>query len=331
PKPSFSVNPGSGYAPVTITFTDTTVGYESKRFWEFGDGVTGTTARIDHQYEQEGVYNASLSVWGEGDCHGTVIQQIHVLKPEVVRYDLIGLPRRGIAPLCTSFQVIGAPYQWDVDFGDGQTSTELNPFHCYESAGIYSPKLHACDAGGCEDVLKPTYVVAIPPYYETLNLYQGWNLVSTPVTLQPGQDTVNIFSDVNTSGHSLFSWNSASGQWMRMNKESPLDPLTGVWIYASEPAEIPLPISATGPEGNVTRLLTQGWNLVSFPGIAASPVEAAFPENLSWSYLLGFYAAEQRYTDPIEKGRSAPDQMVDPRSAYWLYMASPGTFTVPAL
>ncbi|MFH0967542.1 MAG: PKD domain-containing protein [Methanobacteriota archaeon] len=105
PKPSYSVNPGSGYAPVTITFTDTTVGYESKRFWEFGDGVTGTTARIEHQYVQEGVYNASLSVWGEGDCHGTVIQQIHVLRPVEVKYDLTGLPTRGIAHFAHHFRL----------------------------------------------------------------------------------------------------------------------------------------------------------------------------------------------------------------------------------
>ncbi|MFH0967543.1 MAG: hypothetical protein V1862_07665 [Methanobacteriota archaeon] len=155
--------------------------------------------------------------------------------------------------------------------------------------------------------------------------------MSTPVTLEPGQDTVSVFSDVDTAGHSLFSWNSASGQWMRMNKDSPLDPLTGVWIFAAEPVEVPLPIYQNNPEGNLSRPLTQGWNLVSFPGIAASPVEAAFPDNLSWSYLLGFNAVEQRYTGPIEKGRSVLDQMVDPRLAYWLYMASPGTFTTPAL
>jgi PKD repeat protein len=331
PKPSFSVNPMSGYAPVTVTCTDTTTGYESKRYWEFGDGVTGSSARIEHRYEEEGTYNVSLTVWGEGNCHETVIQQIHVLKPVVEGYDLTGLPRRGIAPVCTSFQVTGAPYRWNVDFGDGQTSTELNPFHCYDSAGIYSPKLHACDEGGCEDVLKPAYVVAIPPSYVTLTVLPGWNLVSTPVTLEPGQDTAGIFSDVHTSCHSLFSWNSASGQWKRMTKDSPLDPLTGVWIYSDEQTEVSLPISATNPEGNLSRLLTEGWNLVSFPGIAASPVELAFPDNLSWSYLLGYDAMEQRYTDPIEKGRPSPDQMLDPRSAYWLYMASSGMFTTPAI
>lgn len=123
-----------------------------------------------------------------------------------------------------------------------------------------------------------------------------------PVEFEPGQDTVSIFSGVDTTGHSLFSWNSAAGQWMRMNKDTPLDPLTGMWIYAATPAAVPLPFATNNPEGNYNCLLAQGWNLISILEITESPVGAAFPDNLSWSYLLGFNAVEQRYTKTIEKG-----------------------------
>lgn len=331
PQPSFSMNPISGSAPAMITFTDTTVGFESKRYWNFGDGVTGTAARMDHRYDEEGVYNASLTVWGEGDCHGTVTHDIHITKPEEKKYDLTGLPRRGIAPLSTSFKITGSPYQWTIDFGDGQTTTEQNPFHLYETAGIYSPSLHACDAGGCEDIKKPGYVVAIPPYYQNLSLSPGWNLVSTPVSLEPGQDTVSIFADVQTAGHSLFSWDSASGQWKRLTKDTPFDPLTGVWVYTGGPVEVSLPIASAGPERNLTRTLTKGWNLVSFPGIAAAAPDAVFSEDLNWSYILGFDPQSQRYADPIEKGKTGEDQVIDPRKGYWLYMAGPGNLVTPGL
>ena len=331
PKPLLSVNPASGYAPVTVTFTDDTAGYESKRFWDFGDGVTGTAARMDHQYEQEGVYNASLTVWGKGDCHGTVYQDIHVMKPEVVRYDLNGLPRRGIAPVCTSYQVTGTPYQWNIDFGDGKFSNEMNPFHCYETAGVYSPKLHACDAGGCEDVLKSGYVVVIPAYYQNLSLSEGWNLISVPVSLQPGQDTVSLFSEVNTDRHSIFSWNNAAGQWVRLDKDAPVTPLTGIWIYSADQMNVTLPLATTAPEGNLTTPLAEGWNLISVPGIASAPANAIIPGSLDWSYLLGFDSAAQKYTDPIEKNGSGQDQMVDPRAGYWIYMASSGMYTTPAI
>lgn len=330
PKPLAAVNPPSGYAPLTVTVTDNTAGYESKRFWDFGDGTVGSAARMEHEYVEDGVYNMSLTVWGEGDCHSTMYQDIHVMKPEVVRYDLSGLPRRGTAPVCTSFQVKGSPYQWNIDFGDGQSSSELNPFHCFETPGIYSPALHACDAEGCEDIKKPGYVVVIPDYYQNLSLLEGWNLVSVPVSLEPGQDTVSIFSGVDTDRHSLLSWDSAAGRWMRLDKDSPLTPLTSLWIYSSHPVDIPLPVATTAPEGNFSRPLAQGWNLVSFPGVAATPAYAAIPGDLDWSYIIGFDATTQKNTDPIERG-SGSEQMLDPRAGYWLYMSDPGMYITPAI
>lgn len=331
PKPLFAVNPISGTAPLIVTFTDNTAGYESKRFWDFGDGTVGSEARVQHEFDEEGVYNVSLMVWGEGDCHGTVYQDIHVTKPEEVRYDLTGLPRRGIPPVCTSFQVKGAPYQWNIDFGDGQSSSELNPFHCYASAGIYNPTLHACDSTGCEDIEKPGYVVVIPDNYLNLSLLEGWNLVSVPVSLQSGQDTVSLFSGVDTAAHSILSWDNVAGRWERLSKDSPLTPLSGLWIYAAHQTDVPLPVATTTPEGNFSRPLALGWNLVSFPGIAATPAGSAFSGELDWSYIVGFDAAAQKNTDPIEKGGSGSEQMLDPRAGYWLYMKGPGMLITPAI
>lgn len=331
PSPSFTTFPASGYAPLNVVFTDTTRSPGIKRYWDFGDGVSGSAERMEHIYTSEGVYNASLKVWSEGNCMGEIAQQIHVLKPDEVVYDIDAQPRRGITPVCSSFRIMGNPAQWEIDFGDGQTSDQPGPFHCYESAGIFSPKFHACDYDGCTDIIKSDYIVAIPEYYQHMRLFSGWNLVSVPVSLEPLQDTASIFSSVDTAGHSLFSWNSASGQWIRMNKDSPLDPLTGVWIYAQGQTDVLLPVAKTGPEGNLTKLLAKGWNLISFPGVEASPVKEVFPDDLSWSYILGFDNPEQRYEDPIEKGRSGQDMMLDPRSAYWIYMADSQEYITPGL
>lgn len=330
PRPLLAVNPPNGYAPLRITATDNTAGYESKRFWDFGDGTYESAARVEHEYDDEGVYNLSLTVWGEGDCHATVSQDIHVLKPEEVRYDLSGLPRRGSAPLCTSFQVKGSPYQWSIEFGDGQSSSsELNPFHCYESPGVYSPALHACDADGCEDVTKDGYVVVIPDEFRNLTLNEGWNLVSVPVSLEPGKDLASLFSSVDTAGHSLFSWDSAAGRWTRVFEDNQVSPLDAFWIYADKQVNIPLPISSQPPEGNLSRPLAAGWNLVSFPGVASIPAGEAFPKDLDWEYLIGFDAEHQKNHDPIE--RNDGSQMIDPRSGYWMYLSRPAMYYAPSL
>ncbi|HWQ67701.1 MAG TPA: PKD domain-containing protein [Methanospirillum sp.] len=332
PRPSLSAFPLSGTAPLTVAFTDTTAGPETKRYWDFGDGVTGTGDRMEHEFTEPGVYNVTLSVWGQGDCHGTVSQQIHVLKPEEIRFDLSGLPRRGIAPVCTSYGITGNPHQVKIDFGDGETSEEKNPFHCYENAGIYSPGLHACDVSECYDTVNEEYVVVIPPYYGNLSLYAGWNLVSVPVSLQPGEDTAAIFAGVNTGGHSLYSWDGPAGTWSRLTKDSRLDPLTGVMIYAAEPIDVHLPIATNNPEGNLTRQLVKGWNLASYASISSLTADEAFlADDLPWSYILEYDPVQQQYAEPIEKGRGSNERMVDPRRAYWVYMTEPGILVTRGL
>jgi PKD repeat protein len=138
--------PPHGEAPLTVKCTDTTLDYAEKRYWNFGDGTSGSDKSMEHRFDEPGDYNVTLTVWGAGDCFGSKSQTIHVLKRVDSPYDFSGLPRRGVAPLCTSYKVTGRIQQSELEFGDGQKTNERNPFHCYDTAGIYSPVLHACDS-----------------------------------------------------------------------------------------------------------------------------------------------------------------------------------------
>lgn len=322
PKPSFTMFPPQGNAPLTVMFTDTTMDYAEKRYWDFGDGTSGEEKSVDHRYDEPGNYNVTLTVWGAGDCFGTKSQTVYVLKEDVSSYDFSGLPRRGLAPLCTSYKVTGNIQQSELEFGDGQKTTERNPFHCYDTAGIYSPMLHACDSvSGCEDVKKTAYVVAVSPYYLNISLLQGWNLVSVPVTLEPGYDTMDILSGVDTAGHSVFSWNSEGGSWIRVNRSDNFSPLSAIFIYSPEMVQVPIRISSDGPEYNLTRPLNMGWNLVSFADIMMVSADEAFRSVEDfWSYAIGYDAERQRYSTPITKGIDSADSSVDPRLGYWIFM-----------
>jgi PKD repeat protein len=65
PVASFSAVPTSGAEPLNVTFTDTSTGTISNRFWSFGDtGTTNiTTNSVSHVYAA-GVYNVSLIASG---------------------------------------------------------------------------------------------------------------------------------------------------------------------------------------------------------------------------------------------------------------------------
>ena len=66
----------------------------------------------------------------------------------------------GEAPLAVRFTdtSTGEIETWAWDFGDGNTSTEQNPVHTYESTGNYSVTLNASNAYGTSTLTKPDYI-----------------------------------------------------------------------------------------------------------------------------------------------------------------------------
>lgn len=56
----FVADPVNGPAPLTVTFTNLSVGYDSV-LWDFGDGVTSTLPSPTHTYATPGTYTATLT------------------------------------------------------------------------------------------------------------------------------------------------------------------------------------------------------------------------------------------------------------------------------
>jgi PKD repeat protein len=61
---SFSASPTNGGAPLIVTFTDTSTGTITNRFWNFGDGATMnvTTTGLTHTYSFPGTNTVTLIV-----------------------------------------------------------------------------------------------------------------------------------------------------------------------------------------------------------------------------------------------------------------------------
>src|SRR5262249_42283939 len=66
PVASFAGNPTSGLKPLTVTFTDSSSGTITNRFWDFGDGsTTNTTATaLSHVYINASTNTVTLTVTG---------------------------------------------------------------------------------------------------------------------------------------------------------------------------------------------------------------------------------------------------------------------------
>jgi PKD repeat protein len=60
----FSATPTTGNPPLTVTFTDASIGTITGWSWNFGDGQTSTAQNPSHVYQQTGSYTVTLTVNG---------------------------------------------------------------------------------------------------------------------------------------------------------------------------------------------------------------------------------------------------------------------------
>ncbi len=158
------------------------------------------------------------------------------------------------------------------------------------------------------------YLDLNPGYH--LELYPGWNFISTPSVLVSGTDTARIFEMIDTAGHSMYSFDNST--WIPMKSNDPIVPLHGYWIYARvgvavplsfDPGTIPTPVH-----------LPPGWNAIGYPGIQqALAYDALSSLDDSWSYAIGYDAYEQTYENPIMQGIRG-NEIMYPSRGYWLYL-----------
>ena len=66
PEARFTTDLRSGDAPLEVAFRDTSLGPESSRFWDFGDGTSSLEPEPRHVYATPGTYAVTLTVNGPG-------------------------------------------------------------------------------------------------------------------------------------------------------------------------------------------------------------------------------------------------------------------------
>ena len=168
-----------------------------------------------------------------------------------------------------------------------------------------------------------------PPFDETLTLHIGWNFVSVPRALSPGDDTATIFAAVDTDGHSAFRYDTDNRNWIALTPTDQINPLEGFWIYSTGSATIPLNLSTDPLLPPAERTLSTGWNAIGITGTApATARDALYSVNGQWATLIGYDAATQTFEAGIVNGGSgeyADDRLVHQGRGYWLHMTGPGT------
>jgi PKD repeat protein len=134
--------------------------------WNFGDGTTGTGAKVVHTYTKAGPYIITLTVTNSDGLTARARQiiQIEQLSPTAV----ISGPTTGAVDQPIAFDGSGSSanggqivkYEWN--FGDGSTGNGAHVTHAYTKAGSYTVSLTVTDSDGATATAEHTIQIEQP-------------------------------------------------------------------------------------------------------------------------------------------------------------------------
>ena len=168
--------------------------------WDFGDNtprqVSGT-ATVFHTFASPGTYNVKLILQDTAYCNApdSMVQQIRV--SALVKADF-ETPGTGCVPYTATFNNIsagGTQFNWD--FGDGSTSTDVSPTHLYSNAGTYTILLTAIDSSTCNIIDSQSHTITI------------YDKPVADFSAAPQPPTVNTpisFSNLSSADANRFKW-----------------------------------------------------------------------------------------------------------------------------
>jgi len=192
PQVDFSADAVTGCAPLTVNFSDLTVGTIDTWVWEFGDGTFSDIQHPTHEYTTAGVYDVSLAVTSAAGNNDTVkFGYIVVSIPPVVAFTVS-------SPVVSVGETVyftdtstGDPFERVWDFGDGGSATAQNPSHTFDTPGVYSPKLVATNGCGTDSLTMANMIVVGPVAAFNVSMTTG----SAPLFVEFVDESIGTVTD----------------------------------------------------------------------------------------------------------------------------------------
>ncbi len=161
--------PLSGFSPLAVEFTSLNTGGPILEYlWDFGDGSTSGQAHPVHVFTTQvpSTYTVSLTVTGPGAVQDAVsypdlISLQPASYPPISEFSADPLVGYGSVQFTNMSVGVIDSLRWN--FGDGETSAEVNPEHDYAIPGIYTVFLIAYGPGGIDVETKTDYIEILVP------------------------------------------------------------------------------------------------------------------------------------------------------------------------
>ena len=161
PVASFSANPLSGSAPLTVIFASTSTN-TTTHDWDFnGDGVldaSGTS--VSYTYNDAGSYTVTLTATGPNGVDTLTRTNYVTVSPSPPIALFSANTTTGKKDLRVEFTNESIRYSsssWN--FGDGNTSSDTNPIHTYTTSGTFDVSLSVTGDAGTDTFTSPGLVI----------------------------------------------------------------------------------------------------------------------------------------------------------------------------
>lgn len=164
----------------------------------------------------------------------------------------------------------------------------------------------------------------------SIALYKGWNFVSVPVLnplyQYPDYQFYSLFSPVDTAGHSSWRYNAATGYWDKMNPDSSVSPLDGIWIFSN--GTVTIPVRGDNSISPAPKPIYPGWNAIGFAGVETPAGEAFNSLSGTWQILMGYSGQFQQFQRTIFDSEPTRIIPAEPGQGYWVYANGPGQYSL---
>jgi gliding motility-associated-like protein len=132
--------------------------------WDFGDGNTGTDPNPQYVYDSPGTYTVVLIAYNPFACNtvDSATKTITIATAPTAAFSATPFQPETNVPTTFSNQSQGATrYSWN--FGDGTSSTEVNPVHQFPRTGTFNICLTAFNNQGCYDIVCKKISATVQP------------------------------------------------------------------------------------------------------------------------------------------------------------------------
>ena len=157
----FTADITSGDTPLTVQFTDATIGSPVSWSWDLdNDGIEDSNLQNpQYTYSNAGTYTVILTVEDENSYSSEIKTAFITVGGPIVAYFSADITE-GNTPLEVQFsdESLGSVTSWLWDFGDGNTSSEQSPKHTYNIHGSFTIALTVNDGTNSDIETKIEYI-----------------------------------------------------------------------------------------------------------------------------------------------------------------------------